>query len=79
MAQTISLSADKFNQLVATISELKDEMARLAQKLDGIKEPIYGSRKWWNYSEKKALKSIREGKGVVIRNKKELDAFFNAL
>lgn len=78
MAQTISLSADKLNQLITTISELRDEVVKLTQKLEAM-EPPHGSDEWWDQSEKKALKSIREGKGIVIRNKEELDAFFDAL
>lgn len=79
MPQTITLSEHKFNQLITIISELKDELVKLTQKLEVIEESPYGSKQWWNQSEKKALKSIREGKGIVIHNKEDLDAFFNAL
>lgn len=77
MAQTISLDVKIVKDLVITLRELKEEVARLRDKVD--LEPAYGSEQWWAWSNAKALKEVKEGKGTVIHNKKELKEFFQSL
>lgn len=62
---------------MATLEDLKREVSRLSEKIE--QEPPYGSDEWWDWSNKRSLKSIKEGKGTVIRNKRELDKFFKSL
>lgn len=76
-AQTVSINNKIVKELFDAIGELKREMAILGEKFDI--EPPYGSKDWWAWANKRALKSIKEGKGTVIRNQKELNEFFQNL
>lgn len=78
MNNTVTLPATKVNQILRLLSELNQKVSRLAEKLEDL-EPVYGSNEWWEWSDRKALKSIAEGKGIVIRNQKELGEFFKSL
>lgn len=78
MAQVISMDTSTAKNILETLRELKREVARLSQKIEAA-EPPYGSKEWWARSDARALKSIREGKGTLITNKKELTAFFKSL
>ncbi len=68
-----------------TIEEILTRLDRLTREIKAIKtklfeeEPLYGSDEWWEWSDEKALKEIKAGKGTKITNKKELDAFFKSL
>lgn len=77
MAQTISLDIKIVKDLVITLRELKEEVARLREKVE--LEPPYGSHEWWEWSNAKALQEVRGGKGTVLHNKEEIKEFFNSL
>lgn len=76
--QTINIPIETFEKLISRLDELTQEVRAIKVRLFD-KEPPYGSKQWWEWSDRKALKSIREGKGIKIHNKKELDAFFQSL
>lgn len=76
--QTINIPAETFEKLISRLDELTREVKAIKTRLFE-KEPSYGSDEWWEWSDKKALESIRKGKGITIHNKKELDAFFKSL
>lgn len=78
MSNTIAISATKLDKILKILTDIKQEVAALTEKVEDL-EPLYGSDEWWEWSDKKALKSIREGKGIKIRNHKELDNFFRSL
>ncbi len=78
MNQTVSIPETTVNRIIETLLEVKQEVKRLVEKMESL-EPSYGSDEWWEWSDKKALRSIREGKGIVIRNKQQLDTFFKSL
>ncbi len=75
--QTITVPAKTFEKILSRLDQLGRMVETINEKLEGA--PPYGSDEWWEWSNKKALKSIKEGKGTVIHNKKELNAFFNNL
>lgn len=77
MTQVVSVDTKIIRTILSTLDDLKREVSRLSEKLE--EAPPYGSSEWWEWSNKRALKSIREGKGTVIRNKNELDKFFKNL
>ncbi|MBI2327746.1 hypothetical protein HYU92_05515 [Candidatus Curtissbacteria bacterium] len=68
-----------------TLETILDRLDKLTKEVQFIKEritevePPYGSDIWWQWSDARAIKSIREGKGTTIRNKRELDEFFKNL
>lgn len=78
MDPTITVPAKTFEKILSRLDQLTREIQVIKAKLFE-EEPQYGSDEWWEWSNKKALKSIKEGKGIVIHNKKELDEFFKSL
>ena len=76
--QTITVSSKTIEEILARLEKLTRDVGSIKSKLFE-QEPPYGSDEWWEWSDKKALKSIREGKGTLIKNKKELDRFFKSL
>jgi len=76
--QTITVSSKTIDEILARLEKLTREVRVIKNKILE-EEPPYGSDEWWEWSDKKALKSIREGKGTLIKNKKELDRFFKSL
>ena len=77
MSQVISIDAKIAKDLLSTLRELKEQLAHLNEKLEGASP--YGSDDWWKWSNTKAIEEIKQGKGTVIRNKKELKQFLNSL
>ncbi len=75
--QTITVPAKTFEKILSRLDQLGRMVEAINEKLETA--PPYGSDEWWEWSNAKALKSIKEGKGVVIHDKKELDNFFNSL
>ncbi len=78
MSNTITVPASFIDTVLKKLDRLEKTVARLASVLEE-KEPPYGSDAWWEWSNKKGLQEIREGKGIVVRNKKELGALFKTL
>lgn len=75
--QTVTIPAKTFEKILSKLDYLGRAIEAINDKLEGA--PLYGSDEWWEWSNKRALKSIRDGKGTVIHNKKELDDLFNSL
>ena len=75
--QTVTVDAKTFEKVLSKLDHLNRAVEAINKKLEGA--PPYGSPQWWEWANAKALKSIKEGKGIVVNNKKELDKFFNSL
>lgn len=78
MNQTIVLQAQQVNKILKTLLDLKREVARLTEKVEGL-EPIYGSEQWWEWSDRKALEDIRAGRFVEFKNVKDLQLHLDSL
>ena len=78
MAQIVTIQQKTLDEIVTRLDRLTAEVKAIKARLFE-EEPLYGSSEWWERSDKKALKSIREGKGKVIRSNKELTSFFKNL
>lgn len=78
MNQTVTVPSKTIEQIFARLDNLAKEIKIIRTRLFE-KEPEYGSDEWWEWSDKQALKEIKAGKGIKIRNKKELSAFFKNL
>ena len=77
MTQVISINEKTADAILSSLKRLEDAILRLNEKLE--KTPLYGSKEWWEQSDRKALKSIKEGDGITISTKKELNSFFKSL
>ena len=75
--QTITIPAKTLEKILSRLDSLNRRVEALNEKLEGV--PTYGSDAWWEWSNAKALEEIKQGKGTVIHNKKELDQFLNSL
>ena len=79
MAQTITVPAKTFQQILSRLDQLTREVRAIKLKLFES-EPSYGSDAWWEWSEKKADEDIKTGRvSTVLRNKKELQYFLDSL
>ncbi len=77
MAQTVTIEESKLNQILKTLTEIKQEVAKLAEKVDS-KEPAYGSDEWWEWSDKKAEKDIKAGNVMKFKSAKEAAEWLNS-
>ena len=78
MSQTITVPAKTFEEILSRLDQLTNEVHVIKARLFE-KEPLYGSKEWWEWSDRKALEDIKAGRYTKIHNKKELDNFFNSL
>lgn len=78
MSQAITVSPKTIEEILTRLDRLTREIKAIKTKLFE-EEPRYGSDEWWKWSDEKALKEIKAGKGTRITNKKELNAFFKGL
>ena len=66
------------NKILEALVKLQRDVDEVKKKVNDI-EPAYGSKAWWEHSDNRALKSIKAGKGIKIKNKSELNRFFESL
>ena len=75
--QTVTIPTKTYEKILSKLDYLSRTIEVINEKLKGA--PLYGSNEWWEWSNAKAFKSIKEGRGITIQNKKELNEFFNSL
>lgn len=78
MNQVVTVSTKTVDEILTRLDTLTREVKAIKAKLFK-EEPLYGSKEWWEWSDKKALEEVRRDEGTKISNKKELDAFFKSL
>lgn len=76
--QTMIVPTKTFEKILSRLDLLTQEITDIKTRLFE-KEPPYGSDEWWEWSDKKAMEEIKQGKGTVLHNKKELKEFFKNL
>lgn len=74
MNQVIQLSQDQFETLLNRLNRLEKMVMKLLEKEE---EPPYGTDEWWEWSDEKALEGIKRGEYYELRDKKEIEDFFN--
>lgn len=77
MAHNITIQESKLNQIMETLTEIKKEVARLAEKVDS-KEPLYGSDAWWEWSDKKAMEDVKAGRVMKFKSAEEAIEWLNS-
>lgn len=76
MTQVISLNTKTADEILTTLNGLKKEVARLRKKLEeGF---YYGSRQWWQESEKLADKDIKAGRVMRFTSVKKATEWLNS-
>jgi len=67
-------------ELVELFRDLKSEVALLRKSFEKLSvHSVYGSEKWWEKMDNKALTDIKNGYGIVLENNKDIDKFFESL
>lgn len=77
MRDSITVKTNVLNNILTTLSQLKEEVAQLKERLD--LEPPYGSDAWWKWSEKKSREEYKKGNYVTLKTEKEIDDFFASI
>lgn len=65
MAQTMTVPAKTFTEILSRLDRLTRDVQAIKTKLSG-KEPPYGSEEWWEWSDKKAMEDIKAGRVVTF-------------
>lgn len=78
MAQTMTVSAESFEKIISRLDQLTREVKAIKVRLFE-KEPTYGSKEWWEWSDRKALEDIKAGRFVELKNAKETQEYLNSL
>ena len=65
MNQTITVSEKTIEEIFARLDMLTKNVRAINIKLSEG-EPPYGSDAWWKWSDEKALKEIKAGKGIIV-------------
>lgn len=78
MAQTITVPVKTFEEVLSRLDTLARDVAAIKVRLFE-QEPLYGSKEWWEWSDKKAIEDIKAGRFVELKNKKELQAHLDFL
>ncbi len=77
MNQTITVSSKTIEEILVHLNTLTKEVKEIKAKLFE-KEPPYGSDEWWEWSDEKALKEIKAGKGIKFNTAKEAIKWLNS-
>lgn len=77
MTQVVAIDTITVKNILFTLRELKEQLARLNERLES--EPPYGSDAWWQWSDRKAKEDIKAGRYTKIHNKKDLHLFLDSL
>ena len=77
MNQTITVSEKTIEEIFARLDMLTREIKTIKVKFFE-KEPPYGSRKWWKWSEKKADEDIKEGNTIEFNSVEEAVKWLNS-
>lgn len=75
--QTITIPAETFEKMVSRLDELTREVKAIKARLFE-KEPPYGSREWWEWSEKKADEDIKAGRVAKFDSVEEAITWLNS-
>ncbi len=78
MSQTTSVPSKTFEEILSKLDQLTREVHIIKMKLFDV-EPAYRSDEWWDWSNKKALEDIKQGRFSTVQDKKELNVFLDSL
>lgn len=76
MTQVVTVDTKIIRNILSTLDELKREVSRLSEKLE--EAPPYGSSEWWEWSDKKAIEDIKNGKSVKFDSVEETIKWLNS-
>ena len=70
MAQTVTVPAKTFQEILSRLDKLTRDVHAIKARLFE-NEPPYGSDEWWEWSDKKALEDIKAGRVVKFDSAKD--------
>ena len=77
MADVVYIPEKKLDKILSILDSLKVEIKELKSKRE--KEPLYGSDKWWEWSDRKSLQDIKAGRYKVFHTPDELHEHLDSL
>lgn len=77
MAQTMTVPVKTFEEVLSRLDTLARDVAAIKVRLFE-QEPLYGSKEWWEWSDKKAIKDIKAGKGIKFNSAEEAIKWLNS-
>lgn len=61
MSQAVTVSPKTIEEIISRLDNLSKEIRVIKERLFAS-EPPYGSEEWWEWSDKKALEDVKEGR-----------------
>lgn len=77
MVNTTTVKIDVLKDILATLQELKKEIASVKEVVRTA--PPYGSEEWWEWSDAKAMEDVKNKEYTPVRNEQDLEDFFAKL
>ena len=76
MTQVVAVDHKIIKNILVTLQELKTEVVRLRENVE--QEPPYGSKTWWEWSDKKAQEDIKAERVVKFDSVEEAIRWLNS-
>lgn len=77
MAQIITVPAKTFEEILLRLDELTRDIRSIKARIFEQK-PSYGSKEWWEWSDRKALEDIKAGRGMKFDSAEEAIKWLNS-
>lgn len=77
MAQTMTVPVKTFEEVLSRLDTLARDVAAIKVRLFE-QEPLYGSKEWWEWSDKKAIEDIKTGKGIKFDSAEDAIKWLNS-
>ena len=77
MSQAVVLTKTAYDEIVARLERLEKLVEKLSEQLQS--SLLYGSDKWWEWSDKESLKEVKRGEFVLFDSPEEMEEYLNSL
>lgn len=77
-SSTITIDAKTAEAFFLEIEAMEKALTALREKIIRFFPAKYGSRLWWEKSDKEALESIKRGKGIEFDNAKNAISYLHS-
>lgn len=65
------------NKIQKDVAEAKFDIAMVKEKLTDL-EPVYGSDEWWEWSDRKGLEDLKQGRYTSVSSIEELSTLLDS-
>ena len=75
--QTVTVDAKTYEKILSRLDHLSQEVEGIKTQLSK-KQPPYGSKEWWKWSDRKAKEDIKQGKVIKFDSAGEAIKWLNS-